>query len=170
MLIQNGYKPFKEYSEKGICLDLDEEKYEKEMNKYSFRDENRCQMDYTYKLIKKLNIEYIPFEVLKLIIRDINRQNRYEKETRYCSKKHKRRVKKHIRLNYIEYTQTEELDYMQNICYIEYDKLDYKIIKKKYELFIKKELCNINKKYIDNGSLIKLYLFVIFIYIVMIKL
>lgn len=166
MLIKNGYIPFKEYSKNGICLELNEKKYEREMLKYSFSNEKKCQIDYTYKLIKKLNIEYIPFEVMKLIIRDINKQTRYEKETRFLSKKYKRRLKDYIRLNYIEYTQTEELDYMENICYIEYDKLDYKIIKNKYNIFIEKEKYNKKQKYYNKCGII-IYAFVFFAYILM---
>lgn len=150
----------------GICLALNEKKYKNERIKYSFSDEKKCQMDYTYKLIKKLNIEYVPFEVMKLIIRDINKQTRYKNDIRFRSKKYKRRLKNYISSNYIEYTQTEELDYMENICYIEYDKLDYKIIKKKYEIFIDKEKYNRKKRNYNNGCII-IYVFIFFTYILM---
>ena len=158
MLINNGYIPFNDYTKNGICS-VEKSENEKDL----FRDEMICEMNYTYKLIKKMNIEYIPFEIIKLIIRDINKQIRYEKETLYMSTKYKRRLLNYIRLNYIEYTNSPELENMQSICYIKYDNLDYNIIKKKYDFFINKEKYNIKK---SNYTMINILLYILIIYII----
>ena len=39
---------------------------------FSYRDTVKCQEQFTQMVIRKMDIEYIPLEVLKLIIRDIN--------------------------------------------------------------------------------------------------
>jgi len=130
----------------------------------SFRDEDYCVQEYMDKFIRKMNIEYISFEIMNKIIRDTNYDIRINNEVFNKKKRERRKMWRYIRKNYNKYTNSIELENMGNICYIDYNEIDYKTIKYKYNRFL--------KKYKYNNILIDyqiIYIFIIFIIVLLIQ-
>ena len=131
-LVSEGYEPFYSIKDKTCPINMNF------TENISYDNIYMCQMEYTYKIVKEMNIEYIPFEILKLIIRDINYDNYINFTYKNYRKRKRKKLIRHINKNYLLFTESEEIKAMSNICSIQYDKLDLNKIKKKYNNFIDK--------------------------------
>jgi len=92
---------------------------------------SRCQEIYKDRIISPLGINYIPLDSLKRFIRYYN----FKTFRRIVgnSKSQRRKLRTHYHKNYYIYSHSAELDYMPNLCEIQYDKLNIKEIKSKYQ-------------------------------------
>lgn len=91
----------------------------------------QCQEIYHNKIITPLGINFIPLNSLKKFIRYYN----FKTFRRIVgnSKSQRRKLRTHYHKNYYIYSHSAELDYMPNLCEIQYDKLNIKEIKSKYQ-------------------------------------
>lgn len=123
------------YYKEGYCPDV--LVFDKREN-MSFRDEDYCIQEYMDKFIRKMNIEYVQFNIMRLIIREITYEKNLNNQLRKLSRRKKRKLRKQMRKNYNFFSNSKEVDSMRNICSIDYDTIDYKTIKYKYNRFLKK--------------------------------
>lgn len=136
-LINKGYKPI-DYKQNESCpINMNFT-----LTNTSHNDIYLCDLEYSYKILKPINLEYIPFEILKLIIRDINYDDLILFAEQNFKRKNKLKFIRFINKNYGRITERNEIKYMNNVCSIEYDNLDVNQIKMKVDRFIEK-----NKKY-----------------------
>ena len=92
---------------------------------------SRCQEIYKDRIISPLGINYIPLDSLKRFIRYYNFKTFRRSVGR--SKSERRKLRNHYHKNYGLYSHSEELDYMPDLCDIQYDKLNIDKIKLKYQ-------------------------------------
>ena len=91
----------------------------------------QCQEIYKDRIITQMGINYLPLSSLKRFIRYYNFKTFRRRVGR--SKSERRKLRNHYHKNYDMYSHSEELDYMSTLCEIQYDKLNVKQIKLKYE-------------------------------------
>jgi hypothetical protein len=91
----------------------------------------QCQEIYKDRIITQMGINYLPLSSLKRFIRYYNFKTFRRRVGR--SKSERRKLRNHYHKNYDLYSHSEELDYMSTLCEIQYDKLNVKQIKLKYE-------------------------------------
>ena len=90
-----------------------------------------CQDTYQKKIINPLGINYISLTRLQNIIKYYN-YNYHMQRNPGRNKRERRKYRKLIFRNRKLYSHSKELDYLHNICDIEYSKIDLKQIKLKY--------------------------------------
>jgi len=91
----------------------------------------RCQEIYNDRILTPMGINYLPLSSLQQFIRYYNYKTFRRRIGR--SKSERRKLRNHYHKNYVLYSHSEELDYMPTLCEIQYDKLNVKQIKLKYE-------------------------------------
>ena len=95
-----------------------------------------CASIYQEKLIKPLGIDYVSLVRLRSTIRYYN-YNYKLNNNHGKNKRQRRKFRRIISRNYNFYSYSKELDHMQHICDIHYDKLNIQKIKSKYSYAIK---------------------------------
>lgn len=142
------------YFREGYCpekLDL------KKPKNTSFRNKEYCIQEYMDKFVRKLDIEYVQFSLMRLIIREITYKKSLNIALKRLSRRKKRRIRKKMRQNYAFFSNSKNVESMRDICSIDYDEIDYNDIKFKYNKFLKKY--NFNR---FNHKSFK-YVFIIFV-------
>lgn len=91
----------------------------------------RCLEIYHEKIITPIGINYIPLDSLKRIIRYYNYKTFPLRVV--GSKSQRRKIRSHYRKNFGIYSYSTELDLMPHVCEIQYDKINVRKIKMKYE-------------------------------------
>lgn len=94
----------------------------------------KCNNQYTDRIINKMGIKYIPIHRLVNIIRFYN-YNTY-KIPKFAYKKDRKSFRKHFYNNYKLYSFSDEINYLDDVCNISYDKINIKQLKYKYKIAI----------------------------------
>ena len=89
-----------------------------------------CETEYIDRIIKPMGITYVPIEKLKIIIRYYN-YNYKIINIQGRNKREKRKLRKQY-YNYNLFSHSKELDYLEHICSVNYDKLDVSRLSYKY--------------------------------------
>ena len=89
-----------------------------------------CETEYINRIIKPMGITYVPVEKLKSVIRYYNFRT---VKIRGRNKRERRKFRKLYHKNYKLFSHSKELDYMEHVCSINYDKLDVSRLSYKYK-------------------------------------
>lgn len=95
-----------------------------------------CTSIYQEKLIKPLGIDYVSLARLRSTLRYYNYYYKLNNNPGR-NKRERRKFRRIISRNYNFYSYSKELDHMQHICDIQYDKLNIQKIKYKYSYAVK---------------------------------
>ena len=98
---------------------------------FCYRNISICEKHYNDKLIKPLQIGYISLERLKDSIRYYNYEINYIRQMSNNNKRGRREVRRKFNNGYFynSLSYSDELDYIDSVCDINYNKLDTKTLK-----------------------------------------